>query len=647
MKLARRQGVPAGLWIALAAIAVAAPFIGSSPAVAVVPPPQFNCVQSQATSFVNPADVTIPDPPDLTTAPVPVTSTIVVSGATGKIYDVDVLTRIPHAAPVDLDITLTAPNGKIVELSIGNGGIASNAFNGTTWDDDADPDGASTATANDGLVTDHNYVPGAVASPLVPQEALAALVGDDPNGVWKLTVADTVPTEVGVIDEWSLLIATDVSSPPFPSAVSSATAPALTIVDGGTVTSSVKVTSTNHRLRSLSARFTDFAVTGFGDLTLTLQSPAGTIVTLTSRNGGDIDIPAGPLDWRIPAGTFTGSGKPDPISRVDFAQAGVPFTVAPEESFGAFHGEDPNGTWTLSATDAGLLAGAGTLGGWSIRAELAECAGGAELTTFTGPASGSRIGESVTYEATTRSVGVGLVHDIETVVSLPRTFRITGVDPGPSGLCSPSPGSFTERRCAWKGPTAPGTLRTMRVIGEAFVAGVLEATVRTSASRGVRSVGVITPSLFATATLGPVTASPSTRRAFNGRRCTVLGTPGADTFQRFTRTLGPQVFCGLQGNDRIEGSASNDVIDGGAGNDLIRGGQGDDRIAGGTGRDTLIGGPGADDLRGGPGADRLLGLGGRDLLAGGPGTDTLIGGLGNDVAFGGAGDVLLGIERVR
>ena len=646
--MGERQRVPAGLRVTLAAIAVAMPFIASSVATGVVPPPQFNCVQSPATSFSNPADIAILDRSDPMTAPVPVTSTIAVSGLIGKIYDVDVLTRILHSAPVDLDITLTAPNGKIIELSIGNGGTASNAFNGTTWDDDADPDGASTATTNDGLVTDHNYVAGVVASALVPQEALAAFVGDDPNGVWTLSVADTVPTDVGVVDEWSLTIATDASSPVFLSAaVSSATASNLTIPDGATVTSTALVVSTNRRIKSFSMHFAAFAHTGLGDLSLSVQSPAGTVVTLTSRNGGSADILAGPLGWNLPAGTFTGTGTPDPISRVDFTQPAVPFAVAPEESFGAFYGEDPNGTWILSATDAGLLGGGGTLNGWSIRAGLAECAGDAELTTFTGPASGSRIGESVTYEASTRSVGVGLVHDVETVLSLPRTFRITGVDPGPGGICSPSPGSFTERRCAWKGPAAPGTLRTMRVFGEVFVAGVIEATVRTSASRGVRLVGAITRPFFATATLGPVTVLASNRRAFNGRRCTVVGTPGADTFQRFTRTLGPQVFCGLHGNDRIEGSASNDVIDGGAGGDLIRGSRGNDQIAGGSGRDTLIGGPGADDLRGGPGVDRLLGLGGRDRLAGGPGRDTLIGGLGDDLGLAAGGDVLFGIERVR
>ena len=43
---------------------------------------------------------------------------------------------------------------------------------------------------NDGLVTDHVYVNNTLASPLVPEEALGAFIGENPNGTWTLTVSD-------------------------------------------------------------------------------------------------------------------------------------------------------------------------------------------------------------------------------------------------------------------------------------------------------------------------------------------------------------------------------------------------------------------------------------------------------------------------
>ena len=264
-----RRRVLAVARVGLVAVAVCVPLLVSPVASAVVPPPQFNCVPSQATSFSNATDVAIPDAIDANTPGI-ATSTINVAALTGKISDVDVLTTIPHADPGDLAITLTSPAGKKIELSVFNGAGAGNAFNGTTWDDDADPDGASTAATNNGLVTDHNYVAGSVATPLVPQEALAAFIGDDPNGVWTLTVGDSVVSDLGVIDSWSLAIATDESFPA--SGKGTSYGPTLVIPDGGTVTSPLTVIGRNRRVRSLSVSFGVFSYTGLGDLTITLQS---------------------------------------------------------------------------------------------------------------------------------------------------------------------------------------------------------------------------------------------------------------------------------------------------------------------------------------------------------------------------------------
>ena len=75
----------------------------------------------------------------------------------------------------------------------------------------------------------------------------------------------------------------------------------------------------------------------------------------------------------------------------------------------------------------------------------------------------------------------------------------------------------------------------------------------------------------------------------NGRRATIVGTPGDD--------IG--TIDGTSGNDVISGLGGNDTIDGKGGNDLICGGDGNDTFLQGAapdGADVLIGGPGSDTV---------------------------------------------------
>ncbi len=647
--MGRRQGVIVGLRVGLVALAAAAPLLVTSAASAVVSPPQFNCVPSQATTFSNHNPVAIPDAVGLT--PGQATSTINVAGLTGKVYDIDVTTKIPHTAPVDLHITLTSPGGKIIDLSVFNGfeavtGHAVNAFDGTVWDDSANPGGLSTASTNDGLVTDHKFVSGTVATPLVPQEALAAFAGDRPNGVWTLTVLDAVEVDTGTIDNWSLSIATDASGGGASGAVTSTSAGPLTILNANTVNSTVQVPAATPPVQSISVDFTTFDYAGLQDLTLTLRSPAGTVVTLTSANGGPTS-PTGPRRWAIPGGIFTGFGFPDPITEINFGAPTLPLSFAPEESFGAFVGEDPSGTWTLSATDAGGIPDAGTIGSWSIHVSRAFC-GGSTQTTLTGPAAGFRIGAPIVFEATSKSTGPGFVHDLGITLAVSSHVRVNEVDSGAGGSCSwpTAKRGGTTIQCNWPGRTAPGTTRTARIVGEAFV--VYPVGAHAEQSAGPFSVGqqIIPMALSGPVDYGPVVPLPSDVRAFNGERCSVLGSAGPDDF-RIPPGNGHQVYCGRGGNDRIFGTLVNDVIDGGPGADLLKGSDGSDQIDGGPGADTIYGGKGSDRLRGGSGPDRLFGEQGRDRLIGGPGRDRLFGGLGIDFGILGASDTLVGIERMH
>src|SRR5262249_4205685 len=123
-----------------------------------------------------------------------VTSTISVSGAGLFLHDVDLTTFLRHTFPDDLDVTLTSPAGTVVTITTDNGGTNDDVFNGTVWDDDADPGNPATFTTDviptSKLVTDTAYLTDVVKPTLVPEEPLAAFIGENPNGIWTITVSD-------------------------------------------------------------------------------------------------------------------------------------------------------------------------------------------------------------------------------------------------------------------------------------------------------------------------------------------------------------------------------------------------------------------------------------------------------------------------
>jgi hypothetical protein len=82
-------------------------------------------------------------------------STLLVSGVGTYLFDLDLTTNITHTFAADMDITLTSPAGTVVTLTTDNGAGNDNVFNGTVWDDDANPAGAVPYVTNNGVVTDH------------------------------------------------------------------------------------------------------------------------------------------------------------------------------------------------------------------------------------------------------------------------------------------------------------------------------------------------------------------------------------------------------------------------------------------------------------------------------------------------------------
>jgi subtilisin-like proprotein convertase family protein len=95
-----------------------------------------------------------------------------------------------------------------------------------------------------------------------------------------------------------------------------------------------------------------------GDLEITLISPAGTRVTLTSRNGG----PA----HDVFSYTVWADQNNIPVTDADFSHPVAPRPLVPEEALGAFRGEKGAGAWQLVVADK-VHEDTGTFRGWLIQ----------------------------------------------------------------------------------------------------------------------------------------------------------------------------------------------------------------------------------------------------------------------------------------
>ena len=122
-------------------------------------------------------------------------------------------TNIAHSFSADIDMTIKSPAGTIVTLTSDNGSTLDNVFNGTVWNDDADPGTQVPYTAAENQVIEHTYANLAVATPLTPEEALGSFVGENPNGTWTLTVSDDTSLDGGTLGSWSLGLSTAVCAP--------------------------------------------------------------------------------------------------------------------------------------------------------------------------------------------------------------------------------------------------------------------------------------------------------------------------------------------------------------------------------------------------------------------------------------------------
>lgn len=119
-------------------------------------------------------------------------STLVVSGISGNVADVNVTLGIQHTYDADLVVTLISPQGTRVRLFGSVGGDGQN-FMETIFDDEA--------------ATDIRAGQAPFIGAYRPQTPLSVLDGQDPNGTWALEIYDQAGADSGMLQSWSLTIA--------------------------------------------------------------------------------------------------------------------------------------------------------------------------------------------------------------------------------------------------------------------------------------------------------------------------------------------------------------------------------------------------------------------------------------------------------
>jgi len=109
------------------------------------------------------------------------------------IESVAIKTYIAHNRSSDLILSLTSPQGTTVILSNRRGGENRDSFNGTIWSDNS-RNSPETYIFNNSVVSD-----------LAPEESFSSFQGEIPNGIWTLTVEDSVDGEKGLLMSWFLV----------------------------------------------------------------------------------------------------------------------------------------------------------------------------------------------------------------------------------------------------------------------------------------------------------------------------------------------------------------------------------------------------------------------------------------------------------
>jgi subtilisin-like proprotein convertase family protein len=276
--------------------------------------------------------------PDETT----VIGTLTVAGFTGTISDVNVTVDISHTSNRDLQLFLQSPNGTTITL-------ADQVC--TFFQDDLD------ATFDDQAATPIGTVCPPNGGTFYPSPGtLSTFRGENPNGVWTLTVADVEALDEGILNDWSLEITT--TTVPFPPNNECVYCP-VGIPDESTAMATFIVAGQPGSITDVNVDL-DITHTWIGDLDVTLTSPMGTVVTLFT----DIcDSIPGSEDMLVTLDDSAATA----IEAAPCPAVFPPGTYRPETPalLSDFNGENPNGVWTLTVVDDND-ADVGRINDWSL-----------------------------------------------------------------------------------------------------------------------------------------------------------------------------------------------------------------------------------------------------------------------------------------
>ncbi len=277
-----------------------------------------------------------------TNTPIPIADvattldTVVVGGLGTQTFDVDLSVAITHTWNSDLVITLISPAGTVCPVATNRGGSFDDVFNGTLFDDQS---------LNS--VATYPYVDGVAAPDLRPEQSFnTKFRGENPNGIWTLSIQDVAAGDVGNLNAWSLSV-TDgaiLHVPPILGAPSNYSTGVISvpIFDLSTSTVPLVVSGGSTSLVQVQA-YVEITHTWNSDLIISLQSPLGTIQDLSNRRGGSFDD--------VFNGTLFRMDSPNAIASYVFTNGVAAPDLQPDGDLTAFAGEDSNGTWNLIVSD--------------------------------------------------------------------------------------------------------------------------------------------------------------------------------------------------------------------------------------------------------------------------------------------------------
>ena len=248
-----------------------------------------------------------------------------ITGLAGVINTVVVTFELEHTYTGDLDIFLTSPSNTTIQLVNRQGGSGNN-FTNTTLSD----------AAGTSIVGQSAPFTGTFR----PVGLLSAFAGENPNGQWKLSVADRASQDNGWIKRFQLDIDTLETQDPD---------------DFTTVTSDINVTGFGSvNLTDLNVTL-DLTHTNVGDLRVTLTHGSQTVQLFNKVGQGGTAFSSTTFDDE--ATTSINSGVAPFLGSFKPAQALTGITGSPD------------GLWQLSVTDtvgSGGTNPVGVLNSWSI-----------------------------------------------------------------------------------------------------------------------------------------------------------------------------------------------------------------------------------------------------------------------------------------